>query len=236
MDPDSVDPIDQSLLRQVADMAGYESYTYSDIIGSWNHNITTTVNNVGSYLTNITNLNIFQSCMNGVDQMGEMTYQVEQSLETTLSEMLQNQTPSEMVGEIARSLKMNRSENRTHNNTDVKVQIDQDGKIHQIRVKYFGNSVYVKVPIDDGSNPPYIQNILDTYFYRRNDGDDYFVGGCLFSDLSKYYEKSRNNHLPSWFEDRVEWVKFSYSGQKGGMIPCGFKKFENFDETPEEEY
>ena len=232
---------EETFLRYCADMVGYEYYTYGDIVGSWRNRIGETVEGIGSYLSN---LNLFQSCINVADQIGDMSYEMEKALDRNIDEWLRNEDsdPAMTIREIAESLPRNIDITRPINidittpspiNIDVKVKIDEDGKLCQIKIKKLGSSKYINVPYDTEKNPFYLQNILDTYFVVY---DGFYVGGCLFTDLSKYYENSRSSHLPSWFEDRVEWVKFSYSGILGGMKPCGYKVFREYKKDKEEEY
>lgn len=233
----SNDNNDDSLLRYCADLAGYQEYTYGDIVGSWRHQVSETVDSIGSYLSNI-------NCMSVVDQMGDMSYELEQSLDNMFnqSSMTDEQSPSEILREIAETVNTNTQESRnrtiarslprsgthTNNVTDVKVKLDRDGRLLEIKIKKLSSNRYVKVPFDNERNPFYIQNILDTYFVE--DGDYFYSGGCLFEDLAEHYKNSRVNHSVSWFEDRVEWVKFTYS-QRYGMRPCGYKVYKRYSKN-----
>jgi len=186
--------------------------------------------------------------MNVVDQVGDMSYELEQSLDNMFTQpftMTDEQSHAEVLREIAETVNANTQESRnrtiarslvrSHSNgikdiTDVKVKLDNDGKLLEIKIKKLSSNRYVKVPFDDGRNPFYIQNILDTYFVK--DGYHFYSAGCLFEDLAEYYKNSRVNHNITWFEDKVEWVKFSYS-QRYGMRPCGYKIYKVFQEPSE---
>ena len=249
----------RSRLRYWLDAAGYEDYTYSDITGSINHRIDTTLASIFDYIDGLDFGSCFGCIETGIEGMGQCLDGLGARLDKTIDNYTRN--PSDDLRDLANSLLDQNDTNidseedilselpelsePTQNirppppaykptivpkdflhqkmeTTDVKIRLNKAREIEQVMVRY-GNKNYLNVPFESYENPPYIQNVIDRWFVV-SESEEIVAKRNLFDELESYYENSRKNNRNSmWFQNRAEWIKFSYLN--GFMDPCGFKRF-----------
>ena len=115
--------------------------------------------------------------------------------------------------------------------TDVKIRLNSDHEIIEIMIKRLTEKDYIRVPFEPTYNPPYIQGIIDEWFFVQ--GDDIVASDALFENMELYYY-NKNGKSSEWFKRHTEWIKFSnhtHINASDDQIkrPCGFKSFETYD-------
>lgn len=73
--------------------------------------------------------------------------------------------------------------------------------------------------VDIDTDEPYVNDIINQWFERYN--DEIYATVELFEELDKYYYG--NNKSVEWFENNVEYIKFSCN--ENGTKICGFRPF-----------
>ena len=111
--------------------------------------------------------------------------------------------------------------------TDVKIRLNEYREIQEIMIKRLTDKDYVRVPFEPTHNPPYIQGIIDEWFFVQ--GDDIVASDALFENMELYYY-DKNGKSSEWFKHNTEWIKFSnhtHINASDDQIkrPCGFKVF-----------
>ena len=118
-----------------------------------------------------------------------------------------------------------------YNNIEVRICLDREStyccSIFYIYVKYPGQKA-ISVPFELTKNPPYIQDVIDTWFGVYPNDEVIFnlvPKQSLFDYMEKFYQNSRKSKSAKWFEENTEWIKFTFNHTEGRMAPSGFKKY-----------
>ena len=170
-------------------------------------------------ISSVNNINLCRYCMTDMSDMPDEIYMTDMS----------DDIPDEIYMTDMTDQTTDYTKDRKISFPDVRIRLVYDiyMYIDEITIKYPTDTKYIKVPFEEYGNPDYIQDILDIYTDIINDKDLYVVVYQLFTDLSKISKGTKYDYPPSWFEGKVEWVKFSYSHQHGGMIPTDFDLFKS---------
>lgn len=191
-----------------------------------------------NYLTGIRTINIFNSCLNQVDETINISSTIISNLRTSVngyfisditvptSESVINEPPvinEPIINEqpvINEPPVINTQIGKQRNIESIKIKLDMEHNIDVVTVRYAGYDKYISIPFELKQNPTSVQRVIDTWF-DIFPNEDIVAKHSLYQSLETYYQGSRkNNRSANWFELNTEWVKFGIDGK-----PCGYKRF-----------